>query len=147
MAPFLTLALTLLPAFDAKIPHVPKGALLIVSESGGMRGYQGRLVVGLDGTATYATSTMGGKTSTKRWRLSRAELASLRQAITRTDFDALHREPRATYPPSAADGIDRALAAIKGKQARGWSNAMWQAPSEPVPLFVAIEGLIERGRG
>ena len=136
----------LLPPIDHAVPHLAKNDLLVVSESGGQLGYAGRLVVRADGTATYSKSMRGGPAEVRRWRFSAQEIRGLRSLILTTDFDVLHGEPRATYPPSAADGIDRMLAVRQGARVRGWSNAIWLRPSRPIRLFERIDALIADSR-
>lgn len=125
------------------VPHLLPNELLVLSEGGGQLGYEGRLTVQKDGTVTFSTHQRQQADATKRWRLSAGELNALRFLIARTDFQALHRQQRVQYGPSAVDGIDRGIAVRQGKAVRGWSNTIWAMPDRPIPLFTRLQDLMD----
>jgi hypothetical protein len=126
------------------VPHLRPNELLVLSEGGGQLGYEGRLTVQKDGIVTFTTRQRQQADSMKRRRLSTGELNALRFLIAQTDFQALHRQQRVQYGPSAVDGIDRGVAVRQGKAVRGWSNTIWAMPAHPVPLFTRLQDLMDR---
>lgn len=128
-----------------EIPHLARGEWIVVTESGGHLGHEGRLTIRTDGTANYVSRRMGGPPQTFGWRLTGTETRELRRLVDATDFPALHRAPRAQYPPSAVDGRDRGLAVRRRDGVRGWTNTIWTAPETPVPLFARLDALTARG--
>lgn len=126
------------------IPHLADGELAVFTASGGQLGFYGKVTVRNDGTVTITKLAHGKPTTTKRLRLTEGERRQLFLEIDATDFDALHREPRAQNPPSAIDGLDHFLAVRRGGTARGWSDTLWYRPSGAFPLLDRLQALLSK---
>ncbi|MBV6457671.1 MAG: hypothetical protein HONBIEJF_00788 [Fimbriimonadaceae bacterium] len=109
-----------------EVSRLRPGELLRVFRRGGHTPqglYQGLVVVYWDGKAIVKRMT-----SATTIQLSDAEMAQVRRALRSYDATLMDRLPKATYPPSAADGLDIYLSVRKNGKVHRWTNVEHQMP-------------------
>ena len=126
------------------IPHLADGELAVLTASGGRLGFYANVTVRNDGTVTVTKLAHGRPTAKRTLRRTEGERRSLFLQIDAADFDALHRERKPDYPPSAVDGLDHFLAVRKGGTARGWSDTLWYRPSGGFPLLDRLQAFLAK---